>query len=42
MPLEAGNIGDLDEEPLPSGVLEAWLDNAQLHRALIWKPMSYK
>ena len=33
MPLEAGNLGDLNEQPLAGNVLEAGLDNAELHGA---------
>ncbi len=31
MPLEVGNVGDLEEQPLASGVLERWLDDAEFH-----------
>ena len=33
MPLETRNFRYLDEEPLPSGILEARLDNTQFHSA---------
>ena len=36
MPLEAGNLGDLNEQPLAGNVLEAGLDDAQLHSACVW------
>lgn len=32
VPLEAGDFGNLDEEPLPGSVLEAGFDDAQFHR----------
>ena len=31
MPLEFADVGDLDEQPLASGVLERWLDDAEFH-----------
>lgn len=33
MPLELGYLGNLDEQPLTRGVLEARLENTQLHGA---------
>ena len=33
MPLELGNVRDLEEEPLAGGVLEAGLDNPEFHGA---------
>lgn len=33
VPFESGDFGDLDEEPLAGGILEAWLDHAEFHRA---------
>lgn len=33
MPLELGNLGDLDEEPLTSGVLEAGFVDTKFHSA---------
>ena len=31
MPLEVGDVGHLNEQPLAGGVLERWLDNAEFH-----------
>lgn len=31
MPLEFGNVGDLEEDPLTGGILEARLDHAEFH-----------
>lgn len=31
MPLELGNVGNLNEHPLSSGELEAGLEHAQFH-----------